>query len=790
MSKKLIRISVKNLVNFSLNKGHIEKGKTVMLLESARDGTACHMAFQKQMTKEYGQENFEKEVYVTDEVSNDEVILKVSGRIDGLLSDGEKVSIYEVKTTWKEINKIGRNDYPAHWGQAVCYGYMYLKKENRDSIIIKLVYINRDTREKKEFREVYTFGEVEKQFNCFIKEYITWMMHVRKWETLRNKSIKSLPFPFSDYRRGQRSFAVKSYISIRDKTRLFAQAPTGIGKTIGAMFPAVKAIGEGLIDRIFYLTAKTVTAGIAADTYKKMCKAGLNLRVVVITAKDKVCPLEKRNCDPEKCERANNYYERSNNAVKDLLNNQFLDRNTIKEYADLYNICPFELSLDASIYSDLIICDYNYLFDPRIKLQRFFDEVKENYCFLVDEAHNLVDRGREMYSSEIEKDKVLELRRETDPKWDDMKKRLTKLNNELNSIKKKIFQETKNDVHESGREIPGDLVTAAKQCTAIMEKYLDYEMKEEYNEKFLDFYFNLLYFSKVSEMYDEKYSVFYMIERKSFRVKLMCLDPSRLLSKAMDKGTSTILFSATLEPASYFKSILGGREQDRSISLASPFPGENLMVAVEGRISTKYKDRDMSYAEIAVLLRESVKSKTGNYIVFFPSYKYMNDVLKIYEDICGEVEIMVQKPGMAEIDREIFLERFETYGSNTLVAFAVMGGIFGEGIDLEGEKLSGVIIIGTGLPTVCAEREMIRSYYNENNGRGFDYAYTYPGLNRVLQAAGRVIRSESDRGFIILIDSRFAGRKYKALYPIWWKPEYFTGGDRSMADSISTFHLL
>ncbi|MDX1357863.1 MAG: helicase C-terminal domain-containing protein, partial [Clostridia bacterium] len=732
-------------------------------------------------------EKFNREVFLRDELSNDDVVLTVSGRIDGLLTGGDRPCIYEVKSTGKDINEIGMDEFPEHWGQAICYAGIYLKTAEFDSIEIKIVYINRDTKEKKEFGRYYEKEQLSEIYNDYAGWYLSWMTQVRKWEIIRNISIRNLPFPFPNYRMGQREMAEKSYIAIRDEKRLFVQAPTGIGKTMGAMFPAVKALGEGLVDKIFYLTAKTVTAGIAVENYKKLSDAGLNLRTVVITAKDKVCPLEKRNCDPDYCDRAHNYYERAPKAVKDILGNQFLDRVLIRKYADLYNICPFELALDASLYCDMIIGDYNYLFDPRVKLLRFFEEVKEEYCFLVDEAHNLVDRGRDMFSCEIEKRSIMEVKRNTDPDWDDMKKRLEIINREMLDIKKERFEDTKGTAYDSSRDIPGRIVTACKRCAAVMEKYIDHEMDDEYNSIFMDLYFNLLFFCKVAELYDERYATFYILKSNNLKIKLMCLDPSYLLGKAMDKGRSAILFSATLEPSSYYMNILGGRDEDSNISLPSPFPDENLKVAVEGRISTKYRDRDLSYDDIAFVLRDSFKVRTGNYMVFFPSYKYLNSVLSTYEQICGDMEILVQQPGMDEVEREIFLKRFDDHGDSTLVAFAVMGGIFGEGIDLAGDKLSGVAIIGTGLPMVCPEREMIKQYYDETNGRGFDYAYTYPGLNRVLQAAGRVIRSEVDKGFVVLIDTRFAGRKYRALYPYWWSPRYFTGNDWAVSNYISDF---
>lgn len=786
MEKKRIRAAVKEIVSFSINKGHIEKGRFSVISDAAWEGSVLHLEFQKEMKEKHGEELFSKEVFLKDELSNDNIILTISGRIDGLLEADENPCIYEVKSTARNIDEIGIDEYPEHWGQAICYSAIYFKNKKYTSIHICLVYINRETKERREIKRVFGLDDLEKTYSEYTNEYMNWMTQMHKWEIIRNISIRNLEFPFASYRLGQREMAEKAYISIRENSRLFTQAPTGIGKTMGAMFPAVKALGEGLIDRIFYLTAKTVTAGIAVENYQKLCDAGLNLRTIVLTAKDKVCPHEKRNCDPEFCERARNYYERSPGAVKALLQNQLLDRGIIKEYADHYNVCPFELALDASLYCDMIIGDYNYLFDPRVKLIRFFDEIKEQYCFLVDEAHNLVDRGREMFSSEIDKQSIMELKRNTNPKWDDLKDRLEIINKELLDIKKEKFEDTKGTAYSSQREIPGKLVSSCKRCASVMEAYFDHEMDEEYNTNFMDLYFNLMFFCKVAEMFDDRYAVFYMLSGNSLRVKLMCLDPSYLLGKSLDKGRSSILFSATLEPALYYKAILGGREKDRSISLPSPFPEENLKIAVEGRISTKYKDRHMSYDDIAFVLRDSFKTKTGNYIAFFPSYKYMEDVLTVFEKICSNMEIMVQLPGMKEADREIFLKRFNDHGETTLVAFAVMGGIFGEGIDLAGEKLSGVAIIGTGLPTVSPERELIKDYYDENNGSGFDYAYTYPGLNRVLQAAGRVIRSETDRGFVILIDSRFAGKKYRYLYPDWWAPRYFTGDDWAVSNYISS----
>jgi len=636
---------------------------------------------------------------------------------------------------------------------------------------------------------LYKYEQLEKLFNGYAYIYLNWMTNLRRWYVIRNNSAKSMEFPFTEYRFGQRQLAVNVYKAIRDEHRIYISAPTGIGKTMGTLFPAIKALGEGIVDRIFYLTAKTITKSVVTQAYKLLSNNGLNLRTVVITAKDKVCPFEVRKCDPMVCDKANGYYERMPQARKEMLKEQYFDRETINKYAMLHNICPFELSLDIANYSDLIICDYNYVFDPKVKLHRFFDEVKENYCFLVDEAHNLVDRGRSMFSAEILKSDILRLKRKTNPKWEDVKKRLTKVNNEINILKKKYFDSIREGYYQES-EIEGRLVTAVKRTATIMEKYFDYDMTEEYLDIFLDVYFKLYYFSKAAELYDERYKSFYVLDKNDLSIKLMCIDPSYLLSKAMDNGINTTLFSATLEPKRYYMDVLGSREFDKSMSLYSPFPKENLKVIVEGRISTKYKDRDMTYDKIAMLLKKSFNEKIGNYIVYFPSYKYLNSVLEIYKSIETNNEILVQKRNMDEFEREIFIERFNNHGKITLVAFAVMGGIFGEGIDLEGEKLNGVVIVGTGLPMICPEKEMIKDYYDIKLAKGFDYSYIYPGINRVLQAAGRVIRTENDRGFVILIDSRFAGARYRQLFPTWWDVEFFTYQDKNIHNSLSRFYTI
>ena len=771
--QKKINVSVRDIADYSLNKGDIETHAGFSYKEAAFEGTQNHIRFQKEMIKEHGKESFTKEVYVDDLAENEEISMNITGRIDGLLKtdtqDGINTYIYEIKTTNRDISEVKPSDKPEHLGQAQCYACMYMKKHGLESIGVRLVYINRENQDSITFEYSYTYDEIQAIYSDLVLRYLNWITGIRKWQIIRDQSIERLEFPFSSYRNGQKRLMGEVYNCINDSIKLFITAPTGIGKTMGVMFPAIKALGAGLVDKLMYLTAKTVTAKVAVDAYKRLEKNGLNLRTVCISAKDKVCPLEKRDCDPEKCPRANQYYLRARQCLNDMLHEQFFDKDIIARYADSYNICPFELSLDLSNYCDLIICDYNYLFDPRIRLQRYFDYQNEQaFCFMVDEAHNLVERGREMFSCTLNLKQMKLFKDSVKKEWKVLRKNVNAVIAVMNSLKKEHF-ENMNEGFIYQEQYPDNLVEEVNKCLNSIMMYDFKKIPEDKREDFLDGLFNFLYFARVADFYDKRFVTLYSDSTKGLDIKLMCLDPSYLLKEGMDMGRSSILFSATLEPRRYYMDLLGGdADVDSYISLDSPFPKENLRIKLVTDISTKYKDREYSYEKIAEILKKEFTRKTGNYMAFFPSYAYMKRVMDIFTVIYPDAVVMEQKPYMDDIDRAIFLNRFEQFGDNTLVAFAVMGGLFGEGIDLEGEMLSGAAIIGPALPMVCPERELIKKYFDESDMNGFDYSYTYPGMNRVLQAAGRVIRSESDIGFVILIDSRFGTSKYKSLFPKWW----------------------
>jgi DNA excision repair protein ERCC-2 len=550
-----------------------------------------------------------------------------------------------------------------------------------------------------------------------------------------------------------------------DKTQLFIQAPTGIGKTSGVLFPALKAMGEGLTSRIFYATAKTITRTVALETIDRMRDKGLKLKTVVLTAKEKLCFKDECRCDGEYCQYARGYYDRIDEAIEDMYKEDSFTREKIEEYAEKYQLCPFELSLDLSLWADCIICDYNYIFDPRVQLKRFFMEGGD-YTLLVDEGHNLVDRAREMYSAELEKKELLELKRAIPKEYKKLKSTVSKVNEAMIAMRKECEASQQESVVKE--EYPKDFIKLIRAFVKEGDKVLSYNGHLDFKEMLVDLYFKAASFVRVSELYDGSYVTYMEKSRNSLKLKLFCIDPSKLLKGVMEKQKASIIFSATLSPMDYYVYSLGGNKDSRTLVLSSPFPKDNLCLIINDKHSTRYKEREGSLDSIAKDISTVIESRRGNYLVFFPSYSYMEQVYERFKELCPEHNTAVQTPGMNEEDKEEFLRLFSE--SESVTGFGVMGGMFSEGIDLTGDKLIGCIIIGVGLPKLCLERNIIRDYYNKKNSKGFEYSYTYPGMNKVLQAAGRVIRTENDKGIVMLIDDRFSSRVYKNLYPKEWRP--------------------
>ncbi len=755
---KHIKLSVRNLVEFVMRSGDIDS--RFMSNLRAVEGTKAHQKIQNSYGDEYN-----PEVLLSYTLDYEDFVIEIEGRADGIIKKDGKVIIDEIKSTLRPLEEIDEDYNILHWAQGKCYGYIYAKENQLEELEIQLSYYNIESGDIKKFIKKYTVEELENFFISLIEKYLEWANLTFYWVKVRDDSIKELSFPFKGYRQGQRELAVSVYRTILDGKKLFAQAPTGIGKTISTLFPAVKSIGEGIVSKIFYLTAKTITREAALNAIDIMAAKGLRIKSVVITAKEKICSNTEVKCNPEDCPCAKGHYDRVNSAILDVLKNEdMITRDVILKYSKVHNVCPFELSLDLSLLSDVIICDYNYAFDPNVYLKRFFDVRGDNYVFLIDEAHNLVDRSREMYSAEIYKSKFLKYRKllkDTNP---DLSKAFMRCNNMVNKVKREYLKEE--DFYYQKEEIT-DIYAPIKRFLKDLEEWLTKNKKEQYYDELLDIYFDLLRFINISQLYDSRYVTYMQKSGEDIIIKLFCVDASYLLAEVLKKGKASILFSATLTPLKYYRHILGGDEEDYIVRFSSPFPRDNLCLLIGDRISTRYKDRDRTYMEVVDYIEEFISQKKGNYLAFFPSFKYMEYVYKTFVKRNPHIKTIIQESAMDELEREDFLNQFNS-NQEPMIAFAVLGGIFSEGIDLIGDKLVGAVIVGVGLPQICFERDIIRDYFDSENGLGYEYAYMYPGMNKVLQAGGRVIRSENDRGAILLIDDRFTTVKYRGLFPEEW----------------------
>ncbi|MST75988.1 ATP-dependent DNA helicase [Roseburia sp. MUC/MUC-530-WT-4D] len=759
--KPQVRISVRNLVEFIFREGDIDNRRKSVSADAMMEGTRIHRKIQKSKDERYLAE-------VPLKISLDEKLyqLTIEGRADGIFTEEDDFAVIdEIKGVYMKLEQLEKPIY-VHQAQAMCYAYIFAWQNQLPEIGIQMTYCNLDTEEIRYFRENYRFEELEQWFLKLITEYKKWADFQYQWKEKRQASIHQLEFPY-EYRPGQHQLVADVYRTINRKKNLFIQAPTGVGKTISTIFPAVKAVGEGLGDRIFYLTAKTITATVAKETFGILREAGYQAKLIQLTAKEKLCLCEEMECNPVHCPYAKGHFDRVNDAVFDLLHkSDFFTREEIIAQAKEYQVCPFEMSLDVASWADDIICDYNYVFDPNVYLKRFFQEgIKGDYIFLIDEAHNLVDRSREMYSASLYKEDFLTVKKILKPLSRKLEKNLDKCNKILLDYKREC---EKFEIYDNIANLLFGLMRLASDMDEFLQKNPEFAERKTV----LEFYMNLRNFLNIYELVDEHYVIYTEIQEDGrFMMKLYCVDPSLNLQKCLDKGNSAIFFSATFLPINYYKQLLSTKEDNYAVYATSTFKESQRLLLFGKDVSTKYTRRTPSeFEKIADYIGKTIACHPGNYMVFFPSYKLMEQVHEVFMDKYGdEAETILQQSGMKEEEREEFLLNFEENHAQAFVAFCVMGGIFGEGIDLKKDRLIGVIVVGTGLPQISNEREILRQYYDKNQGEGFDYAFRYPGMNKVLQAAGRVIRTNEDRGIILLLDERFLQSEYRNLYPREWK---------------------
>lgn len=771
IAKTQLHISVRNLVEFIFREGDIDnRAGKIQSADAMLEGTRIHRKIQKSKDK-----NYQAEVPLNYVVHNPLFDLTIEGRADGIFTEenenGEElVFIDEIKGMYKKVLLMEESVF-VHKAQAMCYAFIFAYDNELSNIGVQMTYCNLETEETKYFREIYTFDYLQTWFGRLIEEYGKWAEFQCKWHEKRQASIKSLQFPF-EYREGQKRLVEDVYRTILRRKNLFMQAPTGVGKTISTIFPAVKAVGENLGDRIFYLTAKTITASVAKDTFRLLCEYGYKAKLIQLTAKEKLCLCDEMECNPVNCPYAKGHYDRVNDAVFELLtSSDFFTRDEIVEQANKYMVCPFELSLDVSSWVDDIVCDYNYVFDPNVYLKRFFQEgIKGDYIFLIDEAHNLVERSREMYSAQIYKEDFLMCRKIIKPYSSKIEKILDKCNKALLEYKRECETYV---VYEN----VGNLIFQLMRLTSELDEFLQKPLEFQGRKDITDFYFQVRNFLSIYDLVDEHYVIYsQLLDDGRFMLKLFCVDPSLNIQNCLDKANASIFFSATLLPINYYKSLLSTKKDNYAIYAQSIFDEKKRLLVFGKDVSTKYTRRNAAeFEKMTEYIYRTVKCKKGNYMIFFPSYKLMNQVYDIFTEIHTDFDTIIQTSGMKEEEREEFLEAFVVERDSSLVAFCVMGGIFGEGIDLKNEQLIGVIVVGTGLPQISYEREILKNYYDAQNGCGFDYAFRYPGINKVLQAAGRVIRTVDDNGVILLLDERFLQPDYEPLYPREWKERIVCG---------------
>ena len=714
-----IRISVRNLVEFIFRSGDIDNriGKGAQK-EAMQEGSRMHRKIQGRMGMEY-----RAEVPLKLEVPQEQYVLALEGRADGIITNADGVTVDEIKCMYTDVTRFEEPIF-VHKAQAMCYAYIYALQNGLDQISVQLTYCDLDTEEICRFEEAFSFFWLERWFQDMMEAYRKWTDFQFAWRKIRQTSIQTLEFPFP-YREGQYKLVGDVYRTIHRKKILFIQAPTGTGKTISALFPAIRAVGENLGDKIFYLTAKTITRTVAKDTCDLLKAKGYRGKVIVLTAKEKMCPCEEMDCNPSNCLRAKGHYDRVNDAVYDLITTEEdFTRERMLAQAEKYQVCPFEMSLDASLYADIIICDYNYVFDPNVYLKRFFsEEEKGDYIFLVDEAHNLVERGREMYSAVLVKEEILTVKKLVRGKDRKLEAALEKCNRQMLEWKRECETYT---IYES----IGAFAFSLMRLMSLLDIFLQSRGEMPERKEVTEFYLNLRHFMNMFERVDENYVLYSDFdETDRFCLHLYCVNPSVNLQECLERGKSTIFFSATLLPVNYYKNLLSSKKDNYAVYADSAFREEQRLLFIGRDVSSLYTRRTLGeFHRIALYIQQVLRAKKGNYLIFFPSYRFMEDV---YEQFLAvneqEADCMMQSGNMNEADREEFIQEFSNPRGKSLAAFCVLGGIFSEGIDLKEDLLIGVLIVGTGLPQICNQREILKEYYQEENGQGFDYAYQYRG---------------------------------------------------------------
>lgn len=750
-----VKISIKEMVEFISRKGHISNEITGP--NRALEGTKIHQKIQRSQ-----EGNYQSEVTLNYEMDYKNYHYILQGRMDGLIIDKDFICIDEIKSTLRNLDDLNEETMNmSHFNQLICYAYIYSVQNNLSLIQCRLTYVHVESKEIKYINFEYNFDEIEKMFNHIIAEFNKFVELYFEFKIKRDQSLNKLTFPYDHYRNGQQEMMNGVYYTIKNNQKLFIHAATGLGKTLATIYPSLIAMKNGYTNKIMYLTAKTITRTVAYDSLQLLINQGLVIRSIIIHAKDNMCFLEKRECHPDHCPYAKNHYARVNKALIDILENEHTyTKENIQSYALKHQVCPFEFSLDIYLFCDFSILDYNYAFDPKVYLQRAYAP-SHRLTLLVDEAHNLIDRSRSMYSAMLYYSDIQYLKNYMAKKHKGVYKSLLAIEDLL----VKIHYDLDELPYIVNNEPPVTLAALLERFIFAMQKYL-VDTKDVVEERALQVYFDVISFLRIYELYRESYRTYIVNYDDDLMIKMFCIDPSSLLQEFYKQTQAVIFFSATLLPVQYFYRILGGKEPDLKLYYESPFNIDNRLVLIGDDVHTRYKERMYSFDKICDYIITLALSKTGNYIVFFSSYEYLEQVYERFMSFNYEVDVYKQDSQMTNSQKEEFLEKFKTNNTHSQVFFSVLGGMFSEGIDFKGEQLIGTIIVGVGLPQLNLERDLIKDYFDD---QGYDYAYKYPGMNKVLQAAGRVIRTASDYGVVVLLDDRYCSLQYRKIFPNEWK---------------------
>lgn len=677
---------------------------------------------------------------------------------------------------------------------AMISAYIICEKYMQSSVDIRVTFYSESADEDREYSTTYTREDLTLFFESVIEQYAPFACLVKERGTKTVPQLSHLRFPFAGgAREGQRDFIVEAFRSIRAHKRLVVEAPTGTGKTMASLYPALKSLGEGYGDKIFYFTGKGTTALAALNAIDLMRDQIPNLRAIHISSKDKCCvtykPGQNRKCDPKNCGATVAYFDKINSAIYELLTEyKTYTKDIIDKVSAKYSLCPYEVSLELSEWCELVVCDYNYLFDLQAYFRRYFDApTGAEYIFLIDESHNLPDRAREMYSATLNREDFIKIaeryggNKQIGEPCVDILGKFEEFH--ALAMSEKMELDGKICGFYINNELPFDITESFYAFVGGCKKLFKRDLEDE---ELHQLYMDTKKFLSVCEIFDKRFTMYIEAVQEQVKLRLLCLDPSFMLDLCMKKGISTILFSATLTPLEYFSDVLGCSKTS-TLTLKSPFEKEKLCLIGVNNVSTRYEDRKKSALTVANIIRATIEGKVGNYIVYFPSYSYLTDVKDIFVKKYPKINVTCQNRSMSEKAKKEFLDSFDSKGEGTLVGFCVMGGSFSEGIDLRGERLIGAIIVGVGLPTISSELNIIKEHFDKTRETGYAYAYTYPGMIKVLQAAGRVIRSEDEKGVVLLVDDRFYTPEYRQLMPEYWSHIKFISSAKDLLGEITNF---